>query len=47
LISSDTETKEVSQKIEQPLTVVGIATNPDGSNIATQTWSKKGEIKPG
>jgi len=47
LISSDTEIKEVSQKIEQPLVEAGGVINPDGSKIAMQTWSKKGEIKHG
>ncbi len=47
LIFSDNQTKEVSQKIEQPLAGVGAATNPDGSKIAMQTWSRKGEIKHG
>jgi len=47
LIFSDTETKKVVQRIEQPLAGVGEAINPDGSKIAMQTLSKKGEIKPG
>jgi hypothetical protein len=47
LIFSDTETKDVSQRIEQPLAGVGGAINPDGSKIAMQTWSRKGEINPG
>jgi hypothetical protein len=38
---------KVVQKIEQPLAEAGGIINPDGSKIAMQTWSKKGEIKPG
>jgi hypothetical protein len=34
LIFSDTENKEVNQKIEQPLAEAGGATNRDGSKIA-------------